>query len=220
MKKQPLPETYRILPDDWLHPLRLERWFPAGETGPKPLEVDVGCGKGRFLLARAAAHPEINYLGIERQLVRVRRVDRQAALRGLTNIRLLRMEAYYAVTYLIPAGSVTTYYILFPDPWPKKRHHEHRLFNRMFLDSLHRTLVSGGRVHFATDHLPYFDEVVSIIRFDPRFAEIPAFEPNEEERTDFELLFLGRTRIGRYSFEKKIPARAAVGRSSPSGEGP
>lgn len=202
MKKKPLPETRRLVPDDWLHPLPLERWFPAGEPGPRPLEVDVGCGKGRFLLARAAAHPEVDYLGIDRMLVRLRKVDRKAVLRGLSNIRLLRLDAYYAVTYMIPENSVTTYYIFFPDPWPKKRHREHRLFNPAFLDSLFRTLKAGGRVHFATDHLPYFDDVVAVIQADRRFTAIPLFEPTEAERTDFELLFFGKTPIGRYSFEK------------------
>jgi len=200
--KNPFSEAFRIVPGDWLNPLPLERWFPAGETGPRPLEVDIGCGKGRFLLARAAAHPGVDFLGVDRMLGRLHKVDRKAVRRELKNIRWLRLDAYYAVTYMIPANSVTTYYIFFPDPWPKKRHREHRLFNPAFLDSLFRTLTVGGRVHFVTDHLPYFDDVVAVIHADQRFAEIPPFEPPDEERTDFELLFLGKTPIGRYSFEK------------------
>ncbi|MBU1693704.1 MAG: tRNA (guanosine(46)-N7)-methyltransferase TrmB [Verrucomicrobia bacterium] len=201
--KKVFSESLRILPDDWLNPLPLAHWFPAGGAGQRPLEVDVGCGKGRFLLARAAAHPDADFLGVDRMIGRLHKIDRKAVRHGLTNIRWLRLDAYYAVTYMIPENSVTTYYIFFPDPWPKKRHREHRLFNAPFLDSLFRTLKAGGQVHFATDHLPYFDDVVAVIKADKRFAKIPPFEPAGEERTDFELLFLGKTPIGRYSFEKQ-----------------
>jgi tRNA (guanine-N7-)-methyltransferase len=202
--KKVFSETFRILPDDCLRPLPLERWFPAGAAQPRPLEVDVGCGKGRFLLARAASHADVDFLGIDRMIGRLHKIDRKAVRRELKNIRWLRLDAYYAVAYMVPANSVTTYYIFFPDPWPKKRHREHRLFNAAFLDALFRTLKAGGKVHFATDHLPYFDDVVAVIKADRRFAEIPPFEPAEEERTDFELIYLGQVPIGRYSFEKDI----------------
>jgi len=197
--KNPFSEAFRIVPDDWLNPLPLERWFRPSA----PLEVDVGCGKGRFLLARAAAHPDTDFLGVDRMIGRLHKIDRKLVRRGLSNARWLRLDAYYAVACMIPPEAVTTYYIFFPDPWPKKRHHDHRLFNAAFLDALFRTLKPGGQVHFATDHLPYFDEVVAAIKTDPRFAEIPAFEPAEDERTDFELIYLGQTPIGRYSFEKR-----------------
>lgn len=192
----------RFFPDDWLVPIPLERLFGPGPAAGRPLEVDVGCGKGRFLLARAAAHPEISYLGIDRMLRRIRKVDRKAVRLGLSNLRLVRVEAYYAVTYLMPAACVSAYYILFPDPWPKKRHHDHRLFNPGFVNALYRTLRPGGQVHFATDHLAYFEEVKALIDADRRFESIPPLEPSETERTDFELLFLGQCPIGRYSFRR------------------
>ncbi|MBP7275043.1 MAG: tRNA (guanosine(46)-N7)-methyltransferase TrmB [Kiritimatiellae bacterium] len=165
----------------------------------QPMEVDMGCGKGRFLLARAAAHPEVNFLGVDRLLGRLRKIDRKAQRMGLTNIRLLRFDAYYAATYLIPAGSVRAYYVFFPDPWPKVRHHRHRLFNEPFMDALARTLVSGGFVHAATDHMPYFHEIARILTSDARFALEPALRPSDDERTDFERLFRGARAIGRCS---------------------
>ena len=70
---------------------------------------------------------------------------------------------------------------LFPDPWPKRRHHRRRLFSESFLDSLHRTMVDGGRLHFATDHLPYFGVVHEILGKDQRFREITAFVPDSLE---------------------------------------
>lgn len=190
--------SVRLWPDDWLHPLSLDQYFGR----QAPLEVDVGCGKGRFLLARAAAYPDVNFLGLERMLERIRRVDRRAVRRKLENIRLLRMEAYYAVTHLMPVSAVRTYYIFFPDPWPKKKHHDHRLFNDRFLDALHRTLQPGGVVHTATDHLPYHDVIRETLSRDARFAPVEPFIPSEAERTDFEKWYIERGPIGRCSFRR------------------
>ncbi|MGA1193997.1 MAG: tRNA (guanine(46)-N(7))-methyltransferase TrmB, partial [Kiritimatiellia bacterium] len=120
----------------------------------------------------------------------------------LENVRLIRIEGYYAVSYLIPADSIRTYYIFFPDPWPKKRHHENRIFNPRFVDALHRTLETGGVVHIATDHLPYFEDIAETMRGDKRFTEIEPFAPQPEERTDFELWYLDKKPIGRCSFRK------------------
>jgi tRNA (guanine-N7-)-methyltransferase len=195
--KPPL-ESVRIIPDDWLHPLPLAELFPRR----LPIEVDLGCGKGRFLLARAANQPETNFLGIDRMLRRVRKIDNRARRMHLENIRLLRMEGYYAVAYLMPADSISTYYVFFPDPWPKKRHHVHRIFNPQFVDALHRTLTPGGRIHIATDHLLYFEDIRITLAGDQRFAAVPPFEPDESERTDFEMWYINRSPIGRCSFQK------------------
>lgn len=196
---KPLEHSVRIWPNDWLNPLPLTQYF---EHPDKPLEVDVGCGKGRFLLARAQNHPEINLLGIDRMLRRIRKLDHRMVRLRLTNVRLLRMEAYYALTYLMPTEAVDTFYIFFPDPWPKKRHAEHRLFNPKFMDSLHRALKWGGRMHFATDHLPYYEAVKDLFRNDRRFREIEPFVPTEEEQTDFERWYIDRGPIGRLSVAK------------------
>jgi len=194
-----LSASLRVIPENWINPIPWHIYFAQ----PQPLEIDVGCGKGRFLLARARAHPEINFLGIDRMLRRIRKVDNKARRARLNNIRLFRMEAYYAVAYLVPPECVQTYYIFFPDPWPKKRHHEHRLFNPRCMAAIHRALQPAGQLHFATDHGPYFDEVRELFRQDGRFAEIPAFEPTGEERTDFELYYAGKTEIGRLSVVKR-----------------
>jgi tRNA (guanine-N7-)-methyltransferase len=194
--------TVRIVPENWLDPIPLDVHF----GNSRPIEVDVGCGKGRFLLARASAQPDTNFLGIDRMLRRIRKVDNKARRKGLGNVRLLRVEAYYGVTYLMPANAVGVYYIFFPDPWPKKRHHGHRLFNERFLEALHRTLRPGGLVHVATDHLPYFESIREILRGDARFAETDAFLPSPEQKTDFELWYSARTEIGRCSFVKRESA--------------
>lgn len=189
----------RIRPDSWTEVLRLEDFFEPG----RPLEVDVGCGKGRFLTARAMAHPDVSFLGIDRLLVRIRKVAGKVSRHGLSNVRLLRIEAAYAVQYLLPPASVRTFYIFFPDPWPKRRHHRRRLFTPAFIDSLHRTMEPGALLHLATDHLDYFTDIRALFDADARFHETAHFEPSEEERTDFERIFLSQSApIGRCSFQR------------------
>ena len=195
---RPILESLRLRPDQWVDPLPLRQYF----GNDQPIEVDLGCGKGRFLVERARTHPETNLLGIDRMLKRIRKIDNRVRRLGYGQVRLLRMEAYYAVAYLIPPESIQTYYIFFPDPWPKKRHEEHRLFNPRFVDALHRTLRPGGQLHVATDHQPYFESLHAILRADPRFTESTPFQPTDAERTDFELWYLDRSPIGRCSFRK------------------
>ena len=181
---------------EWLGPLPVRAWFAHPE---RRLEIDLGCGKGRFLLARAAKNPETNFLGIDRMLRRIRKVDNRARRLDRINIRLMRVEAYYAVAHLLPPASVDVYYMFFPDPWPKARHESHRLFNARFLDALHRTLAPGGVAHVATDHLPYFEQLSAIFAADARFAPLAPFVPPEDEQTDFERYYVDQKPIGRLS---------------------
>ena len=190
--------TLRVIPDNWLDPFDFKTSFPRPE---QPLEVDIGSGKGRFLAARSGRFPEVNFLGIERQLIRINSSGRRCERVGRDNVRLFRMEGYYAISQMMPERYVANYYFFFPDPWPKSRHQDHRLFHPLFMDALYRTLEDGGGLHVATDHLPYFDEIYDLLRADGRFEEVLAFEPEEEERTDFELVFAHK-KIGRCSFRK------------------
>ena len=196
-----VPISFRIIPSDWTAPLDLPAAFGRA---PQRLEVDLGCGKGRFLLARATAHPQTSFLGLDRQTQRLAKTERKAQSAQLTNIRLLYAEAAYAVTHLLPRGAVAAYYIFFPDPWPKRRHHRRRLFNTAFLDALDTTLMPRGCIHLATDHLDYFAGIRRLLAGDTRFMETEPFVTSPAERTDFELIFLQQNKpIGRCSFAKK-----------------
>ncbi|HEU5246700.1 MAG TPA: tRNA (guanosine(46)-N7)-methyltransferase TrmB, partial [Candidatus Udaeobacter sp.] len=133
-----------------------------------PLHVDVGCGDGSFLCALAQRMPDKNFLGIERLLNRVRTSARKAAT--LDNVRLLRVESSYAVRYLLPTESVETFYLLFPDPWPKRRHHRHRIVTPDFLRSIHGALQKNGSIYIATDAVDYFRKIREIAESNPSFA--------------------------------------------------
>jgi tRNA (guanine-N7-)-methyltransferase len=133
-----------------------------------PLHVDLGCGAGSFLCALAQRMSEKNFLGIDRLLNRIRSAVRKAA--NLANVRLLRLESSYALRYLLPPASVETFYLLFPDPWPKRRHHGRRIVTGDFLSSVHTALDEDGMLLIATDHLDYFREVRRVVRNHSGFA--------------------------------------------------
>ena len=122
-----------------------------------PLHVDLGCGDGSFLCAMAQHFPKINFLGIERLTKRVETVRRKAE--KIENVRVLRADTLFAVRYLLPESSVETFYLLFPDPWPKRRHQFRRIFTRDFLDAIAVTLEKHGVLRVATDQLNYFHQI-------------------------------------------------------------
>jgi tRNA (guanine-N7-)-methyltransferase len=155
-----------------------------------PLEIDLGCGKGRFLSVHASRHPERNFIGIERKLKRVRKVEKKINRLELSNARLIRIEAAYFVEKMLPDSCLDVLYIFYPDPWPKRRHNRRRLFAPQFMDSLTRVLSKDGIVHLATDHLDYFDQMTKVVGADDRFVEAEPYVPDDEERTEFETTFL------------------------------
>ncbi len=185
----PLPPSAVFSPASWTDVLRLEDLFPDAH---RPLDVELGCGKGRFLATRAAKQPERNFLGIDRLLARIRRVDRKLQRANLTNVRLLRIESAYAIERLLPPASISTLFVFFPDPWPKRRHHPRRLFSIAFIASLQRTMAPGGTIHVRTDHTDYGLEIRKRFTANPAFTEFPAPPPEPDEITEFEELFTGQ----------------------------
>lgn len=122
-----------------------------------PLEVDLGCGDGSFLLEMAQHYPDRRFLGVERLLGRVRKVCRRARQMELQNLKVLRLESLYTVEWLLPRNSISRIHLLFPDPWPKARHHKRRLFQEPFLRAIEAALIPGGEFNFKTDHAAYFE---------------------------------------------------------------
>ena len=139
-------------------PLRLEKLFPASKEA-QPTELEIGCGDGGFLLEWATRHPEKNFLGVERLLGRIRKLDKKGRRANLTNLRLLCIEARYVLQHLLPAAAFEAVHIYVPDPWPKDKHRRHRLIDEKFPALAQRILVPGGIVHLRTDDPEYFAQM-------------------------------------------------------------
>ena len=187
--------SIELVPQSYVQPLDFVAAFDQSKPGA-PLEIDVGSGDGAFLLALARLHPERNFLGIERLLGRVRKTCRRAARLGLSNVRMLRIESSYAVRRLLPQNSVARFHILFPDPWPKRRHWPRRLIQSDFLDAVSDALATGGELRIKTDDAPYFQHIRAVLKTRSDFREMPW--PDETDaaenypQTAFERGFVAR----------------------------
>jgi len=142
-----------------------------------PVHVEIGSGKGTFILNQARENPEVDFLGIEwaRKYYRFS-VDRIGRW-GLGNVRIIRADAAYFIGRHLSDSSVDRFDIYFPDPWPKKRHHKRRFLCGANMEQLLRCLKSGGVINIATDHAGYFEQITEVIE-----AEIGA---GRVERADF-----------------------------------
>lgn len=168
--------------------LSLAHLFPT----PQPLEVELGCGDASFLAEYARQHPEINFLGVERLLGRIRKLDRKGRRNGATNLRGVRIESTYFLEFLLPPNAATALHTYFPDPWPKKKHRRHRLINERFPTLAWHALAPGGVVYLRTDDEDYFGQMLAVFAADARFQ--PVATPGELAAvlTDFEREFNAR----------------------------
>lgn len=139
--------------------------LPLGSLVPaaRAWELEIGFGKGRYLLARAAAEPDRGFVGIEIASEYFRETVRRAARRRLDNLLLLRGEALYLLATALPAAFAETVHVYFPDPWPKAHHQRRRLLSPEALDLVVGALVPGGRLLFATDHPGYGEAVEELL---------------------------------------------------------
>jgi tRNA (guanine-N7-)-methyltransferase len=165
--------------------LDLSRLFPASQ----PLEVELGCGDATLTVAYAALHPERNFLGVERLLGRIAKLDKKGRRLGLTNLRGIRIESAYLLEWLLPPNSVSAIHVYFPDPWPKKKHRRHRLINDRFPSLAARVLEPGGRVFLRTDAADYFAQMGEVFSEDNRFQPIETPAELAAVVTDFEADF-------------------------------
>jgi tRNA (guanine-N7-)-methyltransferase len=124
-----------------------------------PCHLEIGCGNGDCIVSLAQANPGNNYLGIEVHRPGVGSLMLRAAALGLRNLRILNRDAVEALAIQIPVSSVDHFYVFFPDPWPKKRHHKRRLLQPDFIASLRDRLRANGRLFIATDWQGYADYI-------------------------------------------------------------
>jgi tRNA (guanine-N7-)-methyltransferase len=152
-------------------PAELDRLLPpapdAGEGEDGPWELEIGFGKGRYLLRRAEESPERRFLGIEMAGRYFGIMIDRARRRGLGNVLGIRGEALYALSAVLPRGFAEVVHVYHPDPWPKARHHKRRLFDPETVDLVLGTLRPGGTLYFATDHLDYGELVVELLESHP-----------------------------------------------------
>ncbi len=158
----------------------------------QPLEVELGSGDGSFLVERAKMHPKCNFIGIERLLGRMRKLERKGRRAGLANLRGVRIESSYFLEYLLPAHSATALHIYFPDPWPKRKHRRHRLINERFPALARQALAPGGVVYLRTDDEDYFGQMVSTFAVAPGFRAVETLGELSALATDFERDFQAR----------------------------
>lgn len=165
-----------------------------------PLVVEIGFGKDSFLLDRAAARPQENHVGVERDPGRVATFVTAAQTRGLTNVRALPVSAEIALGVCFGDASVAELHVYFPDPWPKPRHARNRLIQPWFARQARRVLDEDGRLFVATDDTPYAAQIREVL-----VAEFAEEDAAAGPSTKFERLWRTRGRaIHRMQFAPKV----------------
>jgi tRNA (guanine-N7-)-methyltransferase len=165
-----------------VEPLGLARLFPK----PQPLEVELGCGDASFIVEYARRNSGKNFIGVERLLGRISKLERKGRRLELKNLRGVRIESSYFLKYLLPPQSASAIHIYFPDPWPKKRHHKNRLINETFPTLARNALSPGGNVFLRTDDADYFTQMTEVFATDKNFKKIETPVELAEILTDFE----------------------------------
>lgn len=130
---------------------------------PGPVHIEIGSGKGTFLLGQATAQPGDNFLGIEWARKYYRYAVDRIGRWGLTNVQIIRTDAAGFIADSVPDESVDYFHIYFPDPWPKKRHHKRRFICPPNIEQLIRCLKASGQIRIATDHADYFEQIKLVL---------------------------------------------------------
>jgi len=175
-----------------------------------PVELEVGFGKGLFLLTAAQAHPEINFAGVE--IVRKYQLftATRLAKRGLRNVRVACADVRLFLPRCVAAASLQAVHVYFPDPWWKKRHHKRRVFTAEFVGECVRVLRPGGQLHAVTDVEEYAAVMSALLAEQPALRPLPPSSEKEPSHdldylTNFERKFRKQGKaIYRMRYEKKI----------------
>lgn len=140
-------------------PLDLAVLFGNGH----PVELEIGMGKGAFLIEQCRARPHVNFIGLEWANWFWRYASDRLRRGGLANVRTARAEAAYFLREFVPDASLRAVHIYFPDPWPKARHNKRRLVQDSFMPIVTRVLAPGGRLQIVTDHADYFAQIADVL---------------------------------------------------------
>lgn len=173
-----------------------------------PLEIEVGFGKGLFLLQQGQSRPLVNFLGIEIERKYALYTATRVAERALGNVKIACTDARWFLKERVAEASVSAIHVYFPDPWWKNRHKKRKLFTRDFAERCVRVLQPAGRLHFVTDVGDYFAESIELLKEVPALGRLP--EPpalgEGEYLTNFERKYRQEGRaIYRAVYEKLAP---------------
>ena len=150
-----------------------------------PVVVEIGSGKGRFLITAAAERPDRNFIGIEKALHYYRVIRERLAKRNLPNVRVINHDAFLVMQKMFRDEAVAEMHIYFPDPWPRKREQKRRIMRPEVLMEMRRVLVPGGSGIYVTDHREYFEAAKPVIaEFFRMETRIPG--PDDPPRTNYE----------------------------------
>lgn len=208
----------RISPSDFSTP---PPTWPEIFGNTNPVEVEIGPGKGAFLLALARNHPERNFFAVELSKRRAFRLNRLIERDGPTNVISIHADMACLVRTLIWPNSVAAYHIYFPDPWWKKRHHRRRLFRDDFADAITRTLMPRGTIFLASDVAEYFAEIVQQFAAVPQLTQFPWTRDQVSKKgkpilTDFERKYTEQGRPVWYAGFRKTEMPLAPTDSAPA----
>jgi tRNA (guanine-N7-)-methyltransferase len=142
-----------------------------------PVELEIGAGKGTFLLGIAQARPEHNYIGIEWARAYAEFAADRLRRHQTNNARIVHGEAAWWVRCHVPDASLAALHVYFPDPWPKTRHHKRRLIQLPFLKEVHRVLIPGGKLRLVTDHADYFAHMQEVLKGQSDLTVVPFESP-------------------------------------------
>ena len=165
-----------------------------------PVHIEIGSGKGTFIVNQAKAEPDVNFLGIEWASKYYRYAVDRVGRWALNNVRLIRTDAAVFLAEHIRDHSISCIHLYFPDPWPKKRHHKRRFVQQSNLEHVYRVLVPGGLFKMATDHAEYFEQMQAVLGKNSDKFDICEFLPTagamtgEWVGTNFERKYLKEAR--------------------------
>jgi len=148
--------------------------------------LEIGCGHGHFLTKLACLNPAHFFVGIDILGDRLRKAERKQMSAGANNLRFIKAEAEEFLECLPARFTVKDVIVLFPDPWPKKRHHKNRLIQNVFLNCMAARMRRGGHLYFRTDHEPYLQWSRDILSNHPSWVIVPNASWLLEEETVFQ----------------------------------
>lgn len=161
----------------------------------KPIELEIGCGKGKFIYEKAEANPEINYIGIEKFDSVIVRALEKSLVNPLNNLRLIRFDAQ-ELDHVFKNNEISKVYLNFSDPWPKTRQAKRRLTSPKFLESYKKILKPNGSIHLKTDNYGLFEYSMMMLNdkeeFEIECISLDLYKnlPDDNIQTEFEMKFI------------------------------